>query len=491
MEAILNLRRNETRKKNTLMLSTFSISLLATTIFTFLNHEPIFKTILYASDLVLFIGTYFLFQMIVRKEILFPYVSVAMIYLVEFINLAYFGGSGSLLFVVFFLAVFAAIHFDLKIFLTGYLLGAISIFLNTLLAPEKEEFLREISSISILVYLLIGVVLFVIIRLNTQQFKTLEKFLEESENEQELKAKRSQFLQEEIAIVTDSLNKINEQIKGHLVAQNDMKIAVSEISSGSMVQTEQINNIAENAEATKVMMDSMADTSVTLLKETNSASKASDEGLAKINELQTDMKELADSIKNLGETFASLTKKIEETNGFIANIQNITEQTNLLALNASIEAARAGEAGKGFSVVAEEIRKLAEITRETAVQITENLAEVNTTNSSAFTQMNESSTKFRESLDVVEEVSGLFHQLGASLGNLNGQFTTFQSSVQDVKSQSFEVEGATKELAAVIEEATSGLEEMNATIETLNEDNHKIAQYVDETAAAAEKIKNS
>src|SRR5699024_4055766 len=73
---------------------------------------------------------------------------------------------------------------------------------------------------------------------------------------------------------------------------------------------------------------------------------------------------LQQKIETTGATFQSLTKNIEETYDFLQEIVDVSEQTNLLALNASIEAARAGDAGKGFSVVAEEIRKLAETTNE-------------------------------------------------------------------------------------------------------------------------------
>ena len=74
--------------------------------------------------------------------------------------------------------------------------------------------------------------------------------------------------------------------------------------------------------------------------------------------------------KSLKESIAKA-KAVEEINLLADSIKQITDQTNLLALNAAIEAARAGEAGKGFSVVAEEIRRLAEQSNEAINKIQE------------------------------------------------------------------------------------------------------------------------
>jgi methyl-accepting chemotaxis protein len=489
VEAIDHLRKQDTRKKNTLMLSTYSISLIATTAYTLIEGEPIYKTAIYASELLFFVLFYFIFQVWVKKEFLFPYAALAAIYLHHFTYIGLFGGNGAFLLVLLFLAVFAAIHFDTKIFVIGFVLGLTGVVLNTFTASENVDFLSENFAAILLCYILLGAVLFVLIRLNSNTYTSLEKFLADSENEKARKEEHSSLLHGELLVVTESLGKINEQIQTHLSSQTEMKIAVNEISAGSQVQTEQINQISENAEMTRQRMDEMSEMSVLLSGNTLHAAQASESGSVKIEELQADMKELAGSISELSQTFSMLTKKIEETNGFIGNIRNITEQTNLLALNASIEAARAGEAGKGFSVVANEIRKLAEITKDTALQITENLSAVNETNSAALEKMNESSEKLEESSAAVIEVSGLFSEVSSTLRELTTQFGQFELTVSDVKHQTGDVESSTRELAAIIEQATAGLEEMNATIETLNDDNQTIAAYVGQTATAAEKIK--
>lgn len=493
LEAIVDLRKSDLINKNKLMFSTFSVAVLSTAGYTFLKgeSESIAKTILYGSEFFLFLLFYIILQKLLKKENYFPYFSLLLIFTCNLINIFAFGGASSIFLVILFITIISAIHFDLKLFTLGYSLGFISLILNTLLAPESEEFLKSIFSASILVFILLGIVLFVLIKMNQKQFSTLEAFLAEAQQLQEDKEQHSKLLHEEISIITESLTNINGQIQKHLLAQNELKSAISELSSGSQIQTEQINQIAESAESTKSMMDDMEEDTAQLSNEAAASTNATQTGLRKMAILQKDMSDLGDGMKQLSETFSHLTKKIEETNSFIASIQDITEQTNLLALNASIEAARAGEAGKGFSVVAEEIRKLAEMTKDTAIQITENLSELNETNSSAYQLMSQSSTDFKYHLDAVNEISSLLQEIGTSLGNLDSKFSGFTGNVKDVKSQSMSVEAATKELAAVIQEATAGLEEMNATVESLNEDHHTIASYIHETAAAAEKIKNS
>lgn len=84
----------------------------------------------------------------------------------------------------------------------------------------------------------------------------------------------------------------------------------------------------------------------------------------------TDMKEIEQAANSTEEAIGNLEKSILEIYGFTDEISQITGQTNILALNASIEAARAGEQGKGFSVVADEVRVLAERSKQSNSSIT-------------------------------------------------------------------------------------------------------------------------
>lgn len=179
---------------------------------------------------------------------------------------------------------------------------------------------------------------------------------------------RSDDLLENIDIAITDLGKANSQIKDSISTSRDVSSQITAASSDvatrasrevdtmenikSLIDTG-LQRIAEVSYASNEMKSLSIETDAVVLDGANKVNILSNE-MNKVNSNIIDVvdmiKELSDETTNIGEILVTLT--------------NISSQTNLLALNASIEAARAGEHGKGFAVVAEEVRKLAENSKE-------------------------------------------------------------------------------------------------------------------------------
>ncbi len=149
---------------------------------------------------------------------------------------------------------------------------------------------------------------------------------------------------------------------------------------------------------------------------------------AQVNEITAVQKEL----NKLNEIIKEITQKAENINQITDTISQIAEQTNMLALNAAIESARAGEAGRGFSVVADQVRKLA-----------------------------------NDSKNAVNNVNHILETIKSSISAQNAQALRIVSSFDRVAAISEQTSASTEESAASAEEQASAIAEITHTIEEL------------------------
>ncbi|WOV86842.1 methyl-accepting chemotaxis protein [Sporosarcina oncorhynchi] len=487
MDSIEQLVLSDLKHKNRLMVLTMGFTLLAAFVLAAVTSD-MGPTILYGIDFLGVVGYYFLFVRFLKKPNWYPYAAIFHVYTLTLIGNILFGGNVKTVLIVLFLAIFSAIQLKLTPFLFGYIYGFVLLVTNRL--TSVEEMVGELFSYSVLLYILLGIMFVVIIRLTSGQFRQVAAYTREFAEDATRQEHEKAVLERSVAEIIERISAMNVRIQQNMSAQNNMSTVVEEMADGSQSQADQISAIAQNTVSMKDGIASFFHVANRLKEESNEANEVAVEGNRQIGILSTDMSILKKNIADLHETYLSLSNKLKETNEFTALIKGISEQTNLLALNASIEAARAGEAGKGFAVVAEEIRKLAEVTNGTTGKITSNLAELNESNRAAFRMMSESSEKIEQNTMTTEEVSNQIVKIASTLVFLDEELIQFASSSTEMIEQSTEIENATNNFAAIVEETSANLQEMSKIIENLTVDSRIVAEEMDHTAQKVSKLQN-
>ena len=283
----------------------------------------------------------------------------------------------------------------------------------------------------------------------------------------------------------DELGQLAEAFNLMTTGLRDLSVRVNETSSSLASIASELNaTVSEQSASVQQQAAAVAETVSTIEQMTRSASSvadtaqgvsngaaasldASSRGEAALKQSIDGMLSIRDQVQNIAATILELSEKTQQIGGIIATVDDFAEQSSLLALNASIEAARAGEQGRAFSVVAAEVKKLAEQSQQATDRVRGILSEIQRATHSAVMVTEEGSKRVDRGVGLVEAAGQVVSEL-----------------VETIKSSA----RSAKQIAAAAQQQAGGVGQVSAAMAGIDQSSRQNITAIKQTETASKTI---
>ncbi|BES70204.1 methyl-accepting chemotaxis protein [Marinobacter nanhaiticus D15-8W] len=273
--------------------------------------------------------------------------------------------------------------------------------------------------------------------------------------------------------MVDNIGKLmRESIAGTenlLEVHGELEKTMDRLSQNSEKVESQTIQAATATQQISVTLNDVAQRTSQVGVSTQSANESAQSGAQVVESSVNAMRRLSAMIQDTHNHVKQLTQAASNVTGIIDVINGLADQTNLLALNAAIEAARAGEAGRGFSVVADEVRTLAQKT----VAATTNIVSIIDDLNKQTTSMDKLAA---EGLNIAKEGEASATQIADAMGNVTTSIETLNSEMDQVVVAVEEISVTTEEIAQKMEEIRGQSGETQSIGQELGRQNERLSQ---------------
>ncbi|AMM90191.1 methyl-accepting chemotaxis protein [Bacillus altitudinis] len=364
---------------------------------------------------------------------------------------------------------------------------------GTMFVSETEEAAQPVwnSAIILLIssFILGGIAIFFIVRSITIGLRRLVDFSEkvsegdltetlETKSKDEIGdltrsfSKMSESLREVIRAVQQSVDNVasaSEELTASASqtsqATEHITMSIEQFSNGNEAQNEKVESSTNQLVAMNEGLQGMSQTSSEVTAVSIQSTEAAGQGGRIVESTANQMKHIDTSVQEAEQVMKELEYKSKDITSILNVINGIADQTNLLALNAAIEAARAGESGRGFSVVAEEVRKLAVQSADSAKEIEKLIQEIVLEISKSQEMFKAVNREVNAGLGMTEEAKESFQNIYEAAEGMSKKLTQLNDTAVDLSSGSKLVSQAMQEMRQVSRESAANIQDIAASAE--------------------------
>lgn len=289
-------------------------------------------------------------------------------------------------------------------------------------------------------------------------------------------------------IVAKSSNLLQKKVEDMKRNTTEVATAIAQMAKGAQDQAQKTDESSKLVNHVMTSASEMEKKANVINKAAERGLESSNQGMKTVKVLVENMTGIKDSASQTSQSIEVLTKRTEEIGRTLKVITDIASQTNLLALNAAIEAARAGDAGRGFAVVAEEIRKLAEDSRKSAVEIEKIIGDVQKDTTAAGKAIDTMEASVKEGNKSSIEAEKIFQEISKSTEETFGASKEIQLATISQKESIGSVVKNIEQIVVVSEETAAGTQQVASSSQQMNGGMLEIAKAGDELSAVAAEL---